>query len=107
MLARLGADIQDVLNAAQALADPTSGVQSIRVDTAWLPPITSEAPLAGPPSPILTWLKPQITVTYSTGKSFTAAPYGPPGESRWPLLAAGLMVAGALGALWAIRKLSR
>lgn len=90
-----------------AYGDVSDLVQSITVETAWLPTITAEAPLAGPPSAILTWLKPKITVQLSTGQTITRAPYGEPGTSRWPLLAVVLLLGTAAGVGLLARRLLR
>lgn len=108
MLSALGVDAQGVLDLVGSIADPASGITQIRVDTTWLPPFTSDRPLEGSPSPVLAFLKPKITVTFDSGRTFVSAPYGDPGpESNWPILAAALMIGGAFGALAIIRRFSR
>jgi hypothetical protein len=73
-------------------------VRQVSVETAYLPPLVIDDPFApGPPAPILQALKPKITLTLATGKPLVMAPYGDPGQSRWPALRAVLLVAGLIG----------
>lgn len=103
-LPQLG-DAKSILDIASDLADPSSGISSITIETAWLPPLSSEAPLAGEPSWLLQQLKPKVTVAFASGQTIVRAPYGEPGPSKWPWLAAGLVALLGVAGYVAWRKL--
>lgn len=76
---------------------PTSAL-TIRVETAWLPPFTVgvgalEATAAGPALAVRV-LKPRITISSGSVKLGVVEPAGPPGTSKWPILAVGLAIVG-------------
>lgn len=87
-------------------------VSGLRIDTAWGPPIVMQDPFAsGPPtatSETLSVLKPKITVTLRIGGDQVFEPYGDPGDSMWPYLINGSILAlvGVLGAaaLWRLKS---
>lgn len=96
-------------------SDLDKWIGSIRIDTAYGPPIVLDRPFApvpatAGPSP-LKWLKPQITIVPAIAgmKPIVSAPWGAPGPTRWPqvqaavvgvgALALGLLVYGAIRAL--------
>lgn len=65
----------------------------IEVRTAWLPTMQFSAmPSADPPGLLLRLLKPAIRVSAGPLGDVAAAPAGDPGETRWPILAVGLVV---------------
>ena len=74
-------------------------VRSVRLDTAYLPPMdlvggSGETPEGQPPSFDLgAFLKPKLTIQLAAGNPIVYAPYGDPGEASWlPLFAvAGLL----------------
>jgi len=81
-------------------------VEQVRIDTRFLPPIIINRPLddtgtSGPPSRVMTLLKPQITITSPILKQTSVrAPYGVPGPTQWPkvrLALIGLSLVGAYG----------
>lgn len=70
-------------------------IEQVRIDSEYLPTIVLDDPFApGPPSPVLQALKPQITLRVA-GRDIVMAPYGTPGPTKWPLVRAGAVVAGA------------
>jgi hypothetical protein len=81
-------------------------VRSVRLDTAYLPPldlvggtdgISTDAVTGEPRFDIGTVLKPKLTIQLAAGRPIVYAPYGDPGEGSWlPLLAlAGGLLYGA------------
>jgi len=81
-------------------------VRSVRLDTAYLPPldlvggadgISVDAVTGEPTFDIGTILKPKLTIQLAAGSPIVYAPYGDPGEGSWlPLLAiAGGLLYGA------------
>lgn len=64
-------------------------IKRITVETAWLPPIVIDDPLAPTPpgqeSTVVRTLKPKITIELSTGAPIVSAPYGTPTQN-WPML---------------------
>ena len=72
-------------------------VSGVRVESAWGPTFTVAQPFASsPPSPLLTFLKPKVTLLLNGGAEYAIAPYGEPGRSKWPLVQAGLIFGGLL-----------
>jgi len=89
----------------------SGAVGSITVKTTLGPDLTIDQPFAsGPPSPAATVagniLKPAIVVADANGNTlFSSAPYGDPGETAWPLVAAGIgLMAVALVYLMAKKR---
>lgn len=76
-------------------------ITNIRVDTVWGPPIVLDQPFAASPepNPFLSLMKPKITVGVAGGSPLTIAPYGEPGDSKWPFVEL-FMAAGALALLY-------
>jgi hypothetical protein len=66
-------------------------VTQLVIDSAYAPrviidkPLSSDAVTSGPSSWILGVLKPQITVVTPLGNK-VIAPWGAPGETRWPIV---------------------
>lgn len=91
------------------MAGLSDWVQGIRVDSAYLPPIIIDNPLApGAPNPVLSALKPKITITLAHGLNpVTVAPWGDPGATKWPALRAGLLIAGFGAALFIVSAFKR
>lgn len=87
-----------------------SAIQKIDIQTTYGPPITVTKPFEpGPPNPYLQALKPEITLTFITGKQTKMSPYGSPGPSQWPKIQAyakwtGIAV-GAVAGTWLLTKL--
>jgi hypothetical protein len=77
-------------------------VRSVRLDTAYLPPmdlvggpggISTDAVTGEPRFDIGSFLKPKLTIQLAAGNPVVYAPYGDPGEGSWfPILA----IAGGL-----------
>lgn len=91
-------------------SDLLSLVKGVKIETAYLPPIELRDPFGaggGAPNPLLAALKPRITIDAAFGGPITVAPYGDPGESRWPLVQAGLVLAGGAIGLWLLSRLLR
>ena len=74
-----------------------AGVQGVTFRTQISPPITvspfAETPTAGPPNPLLSFLKPQVEVDTPGGR-IVVAPYGEPTANYFPWLAIGVVVFG-------------
>lgn len=86
-----------------AQTDPTplarALVQRIEVHTAYGPSFEFKDPFKpGPPNPYLQRLKPQIKMT-TPGGPVTIQPYGPPGETKWPLVSAVATTGAVVGGL--------
>ena len=76
-------------------------VDSIRIDTAYGPPIVMDHPFepGSQPSEIGLILKPKITIS-AAGNEVTFTPYGEPGETKWPYVqAAAVFGVAAFGIL--------
>lgn len=75
-------------------------VQRIVIETALLPPIVLDRPMAdtgAPPNPLLSLLKPKISITTPLRPDpYVARPYGDPGATKWPVVAIGGAVVAAL-----------
>lgn len=79
---------------AEALAKM---ITRIDVETAYGPPIVLNDPFApGPPNPYLKALKPRVTIQVA-GQQIQMKPYGDPGVTKWPLVATGAALVGAVG----------
>lgn len=75
-------------------------VQTVTVQTAWLPTITLNDPFQpGPPNPLLNLLKPKITIQTVGGAPIVMTPYGDPGASKWPI-AAAVGAVGVIAIVW-------
>lgn len=85
-------------------------VESITVETAYLPPIVISSPFAaGPPNPAAQFLRPKLSVQLAgQDQPLVIAPYGDPGPSAWPAVKFW-GVAAAVGVLGytALRLLSK
>jgi hypothetical protein len=78
----------------------------VRVETAYLPPVTIQAAGgggAGAGVNVLKLLKPAVTVSLDDTVLAREAPYGEPGRSRWPWLLAGVLLL-LLVAIVALRR---
>jgi hypothetical protein len=69
-------------------------VTGIKVESAYLPTIDIRDPFRpGAPSPVLQRLRPKITLSMGAGLDpVVVKPYGEPGPTKWPALAALLAV---------------
>jgi hypothetical protein len=81
-------------------------VSGILVETAYGPPIYLADPFRPTPpgaiSPV-SYLKPKVTIFLKTGNPVVTAPYGDPGETRWPYIQLGI-AALSLAVLYVIFK---
>jgi hypothetical protein len=76
-------------------------VQSITIESAWFPTIQIDDPFApGPPSPILQFVKPRITITPKAGSPIVSAPWGEPTENNWEYLKWVLVAGGGVMTVW-------
>lgn len=74
-------------------------VSGVRVESAWGPTFTVAQPFAASgsgPSPLLTFLKPKVTLLLNGGAEYAITPYGEPGPTKWPMVQAGLIFGGLL-----------
>lgn len=63
------------------------GITKVTVETAYLPKVELNDPFApGPPSPLISLLKPKITVEVSNMEPIVMAPYGEPGPTKFPIV---------------------
>lgn len=84
-------------------------VHELRIESAWTPALIIREPFAlSPPSPVASavgsFFKPRVSVVTSLGP-LSSAPYGDPGESRWPEVQGALLIGGALGFIFIAHKL--
>lgn len=88
-------------------------VEQIRIDSAFLPPIIINRPLddtgaSSPPSPLMTMLKPQLTITSPIlEQPSVRAPYGAPTANYWPYVRVGVLAVTALGFYGLFRLIGR
>lgn len=83
-------------------------ITAIKLETAYSPPIIIRDPFApGAPSPLLSALKPRITIEVAGGsaKPILIAPYGAPEPSRWPALKLAAAAAAVLAIVLGLRAL--
>jgi hypothetical protein len=81
-----------------AAAAKTGDLVDVELRTRWLPTVSSKPLAPGPsssPSWLLTLLQPRLVVSSPLG-TLDRAPWGDPGESRWPLVAL-VLAAAAIG----------
>ena len=84
-------------------------VDQIRIDTTLLPSFTIDQPFSSSPSAspskIMDILKPKLTITTGYSSSpVVVAPYGDPGVTQWPwMAAAGLGLVGLM-VLWKMKR---
>lgn len=98
-------------SAINTIKDPKSGIEWIKIQTAYGPDIVIKEPLvpgAGEPDPIVRLLKPKVTVKLRPiAEPLALAPEGEPGETRWPLVSAGAIFGGALIGIFVLRGILR
>lgn len=93
-------DVSQALNiATDTLSAGLGGiVRSVRLDTAYLPPMDlvggsggiGTGPSGEPTFDLGSILKPKLTIQLAAGNPIVYAPYGDPGEGSWlPLIAIG------------------
>lgn len=82
----------------------SDAVEEVTIETRFTPAITLKQPLAGggAPSPFALLFKPKITVKTRFGTS-EQAPYGEPGQTLWPLLQVGGMIAAVVALALMVR----
>ena len=81
-------------------------IKEVRIDTAYGPPIVLDHPFDSSanqkPSKLLSALKPQITIVPGDALASLVshpvmiAPYGRPGQTKWPQVEATAVIAGAV-----------
>jgi hypothetical protein len=95
--------IADVLAALSsgAITQPEQLISSITLQTAYLPDITMNSPLAPSPDPssvgpVMSALKPQITINFANNilDPMVIAPNGSPPATAWPYVEAGGVLLG-------------
>jgi len=94
-------------SALATITDPKSGIEWIKVQTAYGPDILITEPLVpggGPSDPIARFLKPKVTVKLRPlPNPLVLAPEGEPGDTKWPLVSAAGIFGGALGLILILR----
>lgn len=81
----------------------SEAVDTIRIETAFLPTIILDKPLeGGQPNPLMALLKPRITVSGRYGAQ-TLEPYGAP-PYNWPAVQIGLIAVAVVVTLIILRK---
>lgn len=85
-----------------------SAVKTIRVYTAYGPPIEIDDPFApGPPNAAIAWMKPRVEITFAVGNPLVIQPWGDPRPGHWGEVQVGGIVAGALAYFGAMYLLLR
>lgn len=74
-------------------------IERVVIETRFLPPLVIDRPLdnqPGPPNPLLSFLKPKITITTPVRDPIISQPYGDPVRNYWPEVKIGLIALGAI-----------
>ena len=82
----------------------SSQVQSITVKTQYGPDLVLDHPFEpGPPSPLLSAMKPQIEIQLQGSNPIKIAPYGAPAPTAWPVIKWTAIALAALGIIHVVR----
>lgn len=84
-------------------------IEQIVIETRFFPPIVIDRPLdnqPGPPNPLLSLLRPKITISTPLSAPIVAHPWGDVGRNYWPEVQAGLvgLAVVAVGVVVFIKK---
>jgi len=82
----------------EGLGDFTLPIDQIKIESAYGPTIVLDHPFQGPSvvSPLLSRLKPKVTLKVGGFTPIVMAPYGDPPPTKWPTL---VKAAGVMGGL--------
>lgn len=83
-------------------------LQQVVIETRFLPPIVIDHPLdnqPGPPNPLLSFLRPKITISTPLSNPIVSHPWGDVDRNYWPEVQMGLAVLAVVGvaAVWRMR----
>lgn len=102
---------QPAANAMATILNPKSGIEWIKIQTAYGPDILITEPLApgaGEPNPIVKLLKPKVLVKLRPLPDPVAiAPEGEPGPTQWPLVSGVAVFVGGISLALILRGLLR
>lgn len=90
-----------------ASADLLRLVRRVKIETRFTPPMVVEDPFEpGPPSALLQFWRPRLTVEVAGTSPVVLEPGGPMGESSWPLVRAAGYAIGAVAVVLIARHLA-